>query len=108
MAQVNVPEANIPANDGRTVYGTDFTGAGKDTVPTTGYTMTLHSKNEYGEALSEMVDVVWGETKDVIYGGRLAQKILHVSAIVGFYIGNMLGAKAFEDGKETNALGVAF
>jgi len=78
----------------------------------TGYSdgddVVLRSKDTYGEATGELVEAIWGDTDNVVYGGQLLQKMIHIAALLCFYIGNRMGFSAVvEKGKRPNALGVA-
>jgi len=67
----------------------------------------LKSENEYGEAISILADVAYGDTDDEVFGGKLAQKVLHLSCLVGFYFGNRIGARVAVMGGQPGMLGLA-
>lgn len=99
-------ETGIEAQDGCKVRFTDVAVGIAGTTNT--HDATLVSEDAWSKALSTAVDVIIGDTDAEIFGGKLAQKSLQVTAIIGFWIGNRCGAMAAEEGKEKGFAGLAF
>ena len=51
--------------------------------------MTLEASDEYGDAFSVSVDLLFGTPDVKIYSPNLISKCTHVAAAIGFVLGNM-------------------
>lgn len=70
-------------------------------------TVTIYSKDEYGESLSLLSEFGWGDTDDRVVAGQLFQKALQAVLALTFWVGNRIGYDAVNEGKERNSLGLA-